>query len=347
MNPDGSATSTSRPRLIQLFVVALLVVTASACGQGSTTFSAGANEVQIPAASTDQTRGGLRVDGAKIDVHAHLASQTLADVFGGGGPALAEDLIARLDEANVDQAVVLSGGYFGWPVGFTDDFNMAPENDFVATEVAKFPNRLIGFCGINPLFDSAVAEVGRCLDLPGMVGVKIHMEGSGIDMTDDEQVALLSAVFDEAEARDAPVTMHAADFSGFPLSTIGYRNLAGILGSHPSLRVAHAHCAGRSDMDAIEVIRRVTGAAYTSNAWVDLSACLKYFQDAPRSQRELIVWRLEKWGIGNMLFGSDYFQFQPEQTPQEALKTLTRYPFTQRQLNQIVDNDGTDWLEGS
>ena len=262
MKPDGSATSTSRPRSIQLFVVALLMITASACGQGSTsTFSAGASEVQIPAASTDLTQGRLRVDGAKIDVHAHLASQTLADVFGGDGPALAEDLIAQLDEGNVDQAVVLSGGYFGWPVGFTDDFNMAPENDFVATEVAKFPNRLIGFCGINPLFDSAVAEVGRCLDLPGMVGVKIHMEGSGIDMTDDEQVALLSAVFDEAEARDAPVTMHAADFSGFPLSTIGYRNLAGILGSHPSLRVAHAHCAGRSDMDAIEVIRRVTGAS--------------------------------------------------------------------------------------
>ena len=209
---------------------------------------------QIPAASTDQSQGRLRVDGAEIDVHTHLASQTLADIFGGGVPALAEDLIARLDEANVDQAVVLSGGYFGWPVGFTDDFNMGPENDFVSTEVSKFPNRLIGFCGINPLFDSAVAEVGRCLDLPGMVGVKIHMEGSGIDMTDDEQVALLSAVFDEAEARDAPVMMHAADFSGFPLSTIGYRNLAGILGSHPSLRVAHAHCAGRSDMDAIEVI---------------------------------------------------------------------------------------------
>ncbi len=140
MKPDGSATSTSRPRLIQLFVVALLMFTASACGQGSTsTFSAGASEAQIPAASTDLTQGRLRVDGAKIDVHAHLASQTLADVFGGGGPALAEDLIAQLDEANVDQAVVLSGGYFGWPVGFTDDFNMAPENDFVATEVVEVP----------------------------------------------------------------------------------------------------------------------------------------------------------------------------------------------------------------
>jgi hypothetical protein len=99
-------------------------------------------------------------------------------------------------------------------------------------------------------------------------------------------------------------------------------------------------------MDAIEVIRRVTGSAYTSNAWVDVSACLEYFQDSPRSQRELIVWRLEKWGIANVLFGSDYLQFLPEQTPQEALKTLTRYPFTQRQLNRIVGNDGAQWLQG-
>jgi predicted TIM-barrel fold metal-dependent hydrolase len=288
------------------------------------------------------------VDGAEIDVHTHLASQTLADIFSGGElpAAQAEDLIARLDEGKVDQAVVLSAGYFGWPVGITDDFNMGPENDFVSTEVAKFPSRLIGFCGINPLFESAVAEVGRCLDLSGMVGVKVHMEGSGIDMTDDEHVALLSAVFDEAEAQDAPVMMHAADFSGFPLSTVGYRNLSEVLGAHPSLRVAHAHCAGRSDMDAIEVITRVTGPEYTSNAWVDVSACLKYFQDAPKSQRELIVWRLKKWGIANVLFGSDYLQFLPEQTPQEALETLTRYPFTRRQLNQIVNNDATEWLEG-
>ncbi len=51
----------------------------------------------------------------------------------------AEDLIARLDEANVQRAVILSGAYFGKAVGLTEDFNVIPENDYVAAEVAKYP----------------------------------------------------------------------------------------------------------------------------------------------------------------------------------------------------------------
>ena len=53
----------------------------------------------------------------------------------------ADDLIARLDEANVVKAVVLSLAFQNLP----DNFNMAPENDFVAAEVGMYPDRLIGF----------------------------------------------------------------------------------------------------------------------------------------------------------------------------------------------------------
>ena len=106
----------------------------------------------------------LKTHGAALDAHAHLISQPLLDSLTGGGvpTAGAEDLIEQLDAANVKKAVVLGLGYWTLP----DDSNAAAENDFTASEVAKFPERLIGFCGINPLYDSALAELERCLKHP-------------------------------------------------------------------------------------------------------------------------------------------------------------------------------------
>lgn len=299
----------------------------------------------VPAVACDDSTEEPKVPtGAALDVHTHLASQTLVDFMTGGGvPAAgAEHLVARLDEANVDRAVVLSAGYFGLP----DDSNMAPENDTVAAEIAKYPDRLIGFCGINPLYDTAVAEVDRCLALPGMKGVKLHLEASGIDTTNADHVAALSAVFDRVEEHDAPVLMHVSDPFGLPLVGEGLANVAQILEAHPSTRVVHAHCAGNVDDQSIELWMRVGGSGYRDNAFVDVSACLDYFSDAPMATRELMVWRFRNWGIDRVLFGSDYFEYGEDESPKEALETLAQYPFTAEEMQTILDNDGSAWLEG-
>ena len=91
------------------------------------------------------------IEGAALDVHTHIASQFLTDLLSGGGlpSGGSDDLLARLDEANVRDAIILSAGYFGKGAGLTGGSHMAPENDFVAAEIAKFPDRLIGFCRIE------------------------------------------------------------------------------------------------------------------------------------------------------------------------------------------------------
>jgi predicted TIM-barrel fold metal-dependent hydrolase len=293
-----------------------------------------------------QDAPALVADGAALDVHTHVASPFLTELFtGGAAPAIgADDLVARLDEANVARGIILAGGYFGAPVGLTDDANVAPENDFVAAEVARHPDRLIGFCGINPLFPSAQAEVDRCLALPGMVGIKLHLEGSAVNLSDPAHAAALSAVFDRVAEYGAPVLMHVSDEYGGPPDSARFAALAEILTAHPTVRVAHAHCAGNTDAAAIEFWLRVRGSGYDpETSFVDTSACLVFHSDAPLAQRELMVWRLRKWGIEHVLFGSDYFAFVGE-TPRQALETLTKYPFTQAELDTILGNDGSAWL---
>ena len=36
------------------------------------------------------------------------------------------------------------------------------ENDWTSRQVARYPDRLIGFCGLNPLKDYALDELQRC-----------------------------------------------------------------------------------------------------------------------------------------------------------------------------------------
>jgi predicted TIM-barrel fold metal-dependent hydrolase len=288
----------------------------------------------------------LTATGAALDVHTHLASQFLVDMLTGGGvPAAgADDLVQKLDEANVRRAIILSAAYLGWPVGLTDDTNVIPENDLVASAVAEYPDRLIGFCGINPLFPSALDEIDRCLALPGMAGIKIHFEGSGIDTAKPADVAALSAVFARAAQLDAPVLMHVADPMGLPLNKEGHAGLAEVLNAHPTVRVVHAHCAGNTDDDTIDIWLRVGASGYhAETSWVEISACMYYYSDAPLAQRELMVWRLRKWGIGHVLFGSDYFALDGE-TPAETMAGLAKFPFTQEELDTILNNDGSEWL---
>jgi predicted TIM-barrel fold metal-dependent hydrolase len=275
-----------------------------------------------------------------------VISQPLADgLTGGGVPAsTAEDLIGRLDEANIERAVVLSLGYFNLP----DDSNMAPENDFTASIVAEAPDRLIGFCGINPRYDSALSEIDRCLALPEMVGIKLNIVGgSGLDWENPEHATAISAVLGSAQAHDAPVLMHVA---AAPLDDDSLLSALAVIGSHPDLRLLIAHCGGDADYEIEQYLipaSAVPPLISLDNLYTDVSSCLDFYRDAPRSQRELIVWRLRKWGIDNVFLGSDYLSIAPAETPAEALETLARYPFTREEINTILNNDASAWLVGS
>ena len=89
----------------------ILAITFGSFGHGKST-----NDPRTPLFSfaslsaQAQTAEPLIATGAALDVHTHIASQTLTDLFTGGGvPAAgADDLVARLDEANVQRAIILS-----------------------------------------------------------------------------------------------------------------------------------------------------------------------------------------------------------------------------------------------
>ena len=110
--------------------------------------------------------GETFVSGAVLDAKTQIITRRLQISIAGSGAegSNADDLIAKLDAANVDKAIVASLAYHSL-VG--DDREVSRENLFVSDEVSNFSDRLIGFCGINPHFLSSQSPLSR-------LGNRIH-----------------------------------------------------------------------------------------------------------------------------------------------------------------------------
>lgn len=289
------------------------------------------------------------ITGAAIDVHTSIVSPIVGTSITGEGDSgtTAGELIERLDEAGVQNAIVLSQAFDSVLLS-TERFTTT-ENDFVSSEVSKFSSRLSGFCGVDLLRLSAAGEVTRCLDKPGMVGVIVHLPGSKVDMTNPQHITALTRVFDRIQSEGAPIYLHTGTKFGLPLSGEGLRNLVDILVARPNIRVLHAQCAGIADDESIEkwlALFSNSSGLDASNHFVETSACLEFYEDAPAVQRELMVWRLRQWGVERVLVGSGYLAIDPIQSPLEALITLTTYPFTQDEVDTITSNNASAWLTG-
>src|SRR3954471_12586133 len=144
------------------------------------------------------------------DYHQHLVSPAFAPIAKlpqRDGAAL----VRELDAAGIERAVVLSVGYsfaderkgFSQPDRLTRE-----ENDWTSTEVVRNAPRLIGFGSVNPLRPAALEELERCLDLPGMVGIKLHLGNGGISLRNPAHLARMQEVFTLAQRRHAPVLVH-------------------------------------------------------------------------------------------------------------------------------------------
>ena len=145
-----------------------------------------------------------------VDYHQHLVSPAFAPIVKlpeRDGAAL----VRELDAVGIDRAVVLSVGY-----SFADerkalsdpDRLTREQNDWTSAEVTKNSPRLIGFCSANPLRPVALEELERCLGLPGMIGVKLHLGNGGISLRDAAHLARMQQVFALAQRLRAPVLVH-------------------------------------------------------------------------------------------------------------------------------------------
>jgi predicted TIM-barrel fold metal-dependent hydrolase len=160
-----------------------------------------------------------------IDAHTHLGRR-LGPLGHGVATFLGADLMQDLDEVGIDRAVA-------FPLGapYTD---YSESNRIVAEEVAKFPDRIIGFCRVNPNFgpQATAAALEHCLGTLGLRGVKLHPEIEFFDPNDEE---LMEPVYETARRYRAPLIFHTGMSSKAAPAVIAelasrYRDVPVILG---------------------------------------------------------------------------------------------------------------------
>src|SRR5262249_23218660 len=105
-----------------------------------------------------------------VDHHQHLYSPATVELAPEFNRLAADDLIKLLDQAGIRRAVVLSTAYqFGNPnrPAVENEYEkVKAENDWTSQQVARYSERLRGFCGVNPLKSYALDEIERCAKDP-------------------------------------------------------------------------------------------------------------------------------------------------------------------------------------
>ena len=99
--------------------------------------------------------------------------------------ATADELVAAMDGAEVDVAVIMG-------IGWTDQQTAAEANDYIIEATNRFPGKLVGFCSVNPAWGhDAVKELERCA-LEGVKGVgELHPDTQGYDLGNKDAMASL------------------------------------------------------------------------------------------------------------------------------------------------------------
>jgi len=94
----------------------------------------------------------------------------------------ADELIASMDRDGVDISVILN-------IGWATHEMCVETNDYILESIARYPNRLIGFCAVQPRSTgAAIAEVERCAK-GGIRGVgELRPDVQLLDFNDEEMM---------------------------------------------------------------------------------------------------------------------------------------------------------------
>ncbi len=204
--------------------------------------------------------------------------------------ATADELIASMDKDGVDISVVVN---IGW---ITHEL-CVETNDYILESIARYPQRLIGFCAVQPnSCEAAVAEIERCAER-GIRGVgEMRPDIQLFDIRDEEVMEPFIKVITEHKLI---LLTHSSEPVGHEYPGKGSVTpdaLYPFITSFPNLTIVCAHWGGGLPFYALmpEVKKAM------SNVFFDTAASPFLYSPQVYTQVVQLV------GADKILFGSDY-----------------------------------------
>ena len=204
--------------------------------------------------------------------------------------ATAEELIASMDQAEIDTSVILNTGWMSQEL-------CVQINDYILEAAARYPDRLVAFCAIQPKAgEAAIVELERCAR-GGARGIgELRPDIQGFDLGDKE---LMEPFAEVARRYHLLFLIHASEPVGhlYPgKGTITPDTLYRFISNFPELYVICAHWGGGLPFYALmpEV------ASALANTFFDTAATPFLYH--PRIFKHIA----DIAGADKILFGSDY-----------------------------------------
>jgi uncharacterized protein len=285
-----------------------------------------------------------------VDHHQHLFSPATAALIS-EVPIDGRALIEHLDDAGIERAVVLSVAYTWAKAGRAvenEHDQVRATNDWTSGQVARFPDRLRGFCGVNPLRDYALDELARCAEEPALRhvahGLKMHLGNSAVAYHDPRQVARVRRVFEAANGYGMAIIVHMR--SSISRKLPYGRNAARVfleelLPAAPDVPVQIAHLCGAGGYAADPPVDPALSVFVEAIAGRDPRVGRLLFDvtnavslEAPPEERGLIARRIRELGVERVLYGSD--APLPGNTPRECWAVFRRLPLSAAEFRTIA-----------
>jgi len=274
------------------------------------------------------------------------------------------ELMAVLDRDHVTRAAVLSNAYFfGHDTAKQshDESLLKTENDRVAEYIAQYPDRLVGFFGIDPLADSAFDEIERCARRKVFDGLKLHLANSAVDLRNPAHVQRLREVFRRANHLGLAIVIHMRTLRADYGSEDARIFIDKVLSAAPDVPVQIAHLAGWGGYDAatddalsafIERASKIGGGK--DRVYFDLSAVVRGVgRNAegsatkagapdwwPEKRYVRLAERLRALGLRHVLFGTDWPDWTARSYAADIEKNL---PLSADELRVLLTNRAP-WL---
>ena len=262
-------------------------------------------------------------------------------------PLTADHLIRDMDETGIERAAVLSVAYFfgtptrKWP---GDEYaNVRAENDWVAAQVARHPNRLVAFCGVSPLKDYAIQEIRRCAGELRMKGLKLHFRSSRVDVLNPEHLEKVRRAFRTANELGLALVVHTnVRPYGREQAEVFLKEL---LPAAPDVVVQIAHLWGGNEFTpaALSVFADAVAAGdpRTKNLYFDLTEVepAAAITSDPAETMQAIARLIRQIGLKRILYGSD--AAATADAPPTSLRWARlrhRLALTNEELKVIADN---------
>lgn len=203
-------------------------------------------------------------------------------------------------------------------------------NEFIAEYVRRFPDKIIGFAGVDPAVDDVQSTLKNAVAL-GLRGVKLGPIYQNIHPLDDRMLE----VFQFAEAHHLPILIHQGTTfpRNAPLKYSFPILLEDVALQFPRLKLVIAHMGHPWISDTLVLIRK------QPNFYADISA-LHY---RPWQFYNGLITAKEYGVLEKLLFGSDYPFTTPEATISalrgfNGMVTGTHLPkLEQREIDLLVE----------